>query len=328
MTASIGTYSVGIDGTLSTSPLSNKSDLRYSGSGPDLREIGLIFDYDDLPAKTFSISGEINGVPTGFVVEKFIAKVGENDIDGSFTADLRGKPEVTGFLSSSYIDLASRLETSESESTVVEEQDTGLVFSDEPLDAEWLNAVNMNVEVRTGRLILRHTDVKDFHIGLKIWDGVLDIDPIVFRELDGDVYGKLHLGPQNGAYNLDASLKVENMHVGLLGAEDQPRSTVPPIDGQVEIRGSGRSLHELMASTNGRVAFTQGAGRVKDLITSQLFGDLFLQIIRTLNPLQSAQQYTNLQCAIYRINIEDGLATIENISIQSDRMTVVASGTR
>ena len=106
--ASIGAYSFHVDGALSMNPLSNRSDLRFSGSGPELREIGLIFDSDDLPAKAFSMIGEVNGIPIGFALERFVAKIGDNNIEGGFTADLRDKPEVTGTLSSSYVDLASR----------------------------------------------------------------------------------------------------------------------------------------------------------------------------------------------------------------------------
>ena len=116
------------------------------------------------------------------------------------------------------------------------------------------------------------------------------------------------------------------MHLGLLASEDQDRSTVPPVGGQIEIKGAGGSLHELMASSNGRMFLTQRQGRLKDLMASRLFGDLVLQIIRTLNPMQKAEEYTTLQCAVYAVNIEDGVATIEKFAIQTDKMAIIAKG--
>jgi uncharacterized protein involved in outer membrane biogenesis len=324
--ANIGEYTVGIDGTLSNAPLSNRSDLRFSGAGPELSDVGLIFDYDDLPAKTFSFSGEVNGIPTGFAVENFVARIGENNIDGAFTADLRDKPEIAGSLTSSYVDLARRLQASEDETAEPEEVTSDFVFSDEPLNTEWMEAANIDITVRTDRLILGFGDVSDYHVRVRLWDGVLDINPISFRELEGNVSASVHLGPANGALDLDVSLMVENMHLGLLGAADQERSTVPPIDGQFTLSGSGNTLHGIMASSNGRLHITQGSGRLKDLMTSRLFGDMVLQIIRTLNPLQKEAKYTTLQCAYYVIDVVDGLATIGNFAIQTDRMATIAKG--
>jgi uncharacterized protein involved in outer membrane biogenesis len=140
------------------------------------------------------------------------------------------------------------------------------------------------------------------------------------------VAARLHLAPGNGAYDFDVSLDVENMHVGLLSSKDQERTTVPPVHGVLRLSGTGRSLHELMASSNGILSVTQGEGRLKDLMTSRLFGDLVLQIIRTLNPLHTTEKYTTLQCATYVVNVVNGLATIENFAIQTDKMATIAKG--
>jgi len=191
---------------------------------------------------------------------------------------------------------------------------------------EWLQAANVNVTIKTDRLMIPQGDLQDLHIGVKLWDGALDIVPISFRESEGSVSGTVQLGPSNGGYALAVSLKAENAHLGLLASEEQDRTTLPPLGGQLELRGTGKSLHELMASSNGKVSLTQGKGRIKDLITSQLFGDLILEIIRTLNPLQTAEEYTTLQCGIYAVYIQDGVATIEHLAIQTGRMAFVAKG--
>jgi autotransporter translocation and assembly factor TamB len=67
----IGDYSFSADGTLSRSPRSNRSDLRFGLSGPELRALGLPFGYDKLPVKSFRVSGEVNGTPTGFAIENY-----------------------------------------------------------------------------------------------------------------------------------------------------------------------------------------------------------------------------------------------------------------
>jgi len=48
--------------------------------------------------------------------------------------------------------------------------------------------------------------------------------------------------------------------------------------------------------------------------------------MRKLNPLYKRRVHTNLECGIYRIDIADGIATIDNLAVQSDRLIVIASG--
>jgi len=326
VTVRIGEYSIGADGTLSNAPLSNSSDLRFSGSGPELLEIGLIFDYDELPAKRFSVTGEVNGIPTGFAIEKLVAKIGENDIDGRFTADLRDKPEVEGYLSSTYIDLSRRTAPADEESTQVDASTGEYLFSDDPLALEWLDAANVDVEIKTGRLRLQQSDLRNFQIGITLSDGTLDIDPVSFKGPEGGLTGRLRLEPSNGSHALEASLLVENVYLGVMGSEDQDRSTLPPLNGRLDLRSTGDSMHALMAASNGNLSFTHGEGRARNLFGGRIFGDVILQVMRALNPMRKANDYTNVECGIYSVGIEGGVATIETLALQSDKMTVVTNG--
>ena len=323
----IGDYVFSVDGTLSNSPMSNDSDLRFSMSGPEMRALGLPFGYEKLPLKSFSMSGEVNGIPTGFAIENMVAKVTENDSTARFTVDLRGKPEITGVITSTYIDLESSvLQADEEEAEEEADVESEFLFSNEPLNNSWLNSANIDIDVSARRAILTRADVHDVHVRVRLWDGVLDIYPFAFRELEGSVDGRLHIEAAADGYLLDASLTVENMHIGIRVSEDHERTTLPALAGNIVLAGSGNSLHELLASSNGEIDFQQGAGVMRKTVTGVLFGDLVTEVMRTLNPLSKAHTQTNLDCGIYRVNINDGVATIDNLAMQSDRLTVIASG--
>lgn len=323
----VGENSFVVDGTLSTAPKSNRSDLSFSASGPELEQLGLPFGLDILPAKPFSISGEVSGIPTGFAVEELVVRIGDNDIYGKFTADLREKPEITGFLSSSYLDLRERLLPADAEAAGAIGEKSEFLFSDKPLRTEWLQAANIDVTIETGRILISGGELQDFHVGLKLWDGALDIDPISFHGPDGTLSGRLHFGPSNGSHALDVLINAENVHLGWLASADQERATLPPITGKLELRGTGGSAHDLLATSNGKLSVRQGTGQIKVLDSTRFLGDLVLQVIRTLSPLRSAKEPMTVQCAIHDIDIKDGVATIENSALQTDRLTIVARGT-
>lgn len=323
----IGDYVLSVDGTLSNSPMSNDSDLRFGMSGPEMRALGLPFGYEKLPIKSFSLSGEVNGTPTGFAIENMVAKVTENDATAKFTVDIRGKPEIIGVITSTYIDLESSvLQSDEEETEDAADVESEFLFSDEPISNSWLDSANIDLDVSAGHAILTRADVHDVHVRVRLWDSELDIYPFSFRELEGSVDGQLHLEPAADGYSFDASLSVENMHIGVRASDDHDRLSLPPLAGNFVIGGSGRSLHELLASANGKIDFQQGAGVMRKTGAGVLFGDLVTEVVRTLNPLSKSQTQTKLECGIHKIDIVDGVATIENLALQSDQLTVIASG--
>lgn len=320
----VGDFSIALDGTLSNSPLSNNSDLSVRTAGPDLKQIGEAFGIKAFPPKTFDIAYQINGIPTGFAIENIDATIGENAVTGRFTADLRDKPTVTGELSATYLDLSNQLAKSDD---VAESAVPGpYVFPDTPLPLDWLESFDASIDLRAGRLILTQLDVHDFHIGIDISDGGLKADPISLGESAGRIFGHIHVLPVEDRYELDTTINVDNIHVGVRESANSVGSGLPAVNGKIELRGSGNSPHELMAGSNGRIALSQSSGRTNSALISRLFGDLITQIIETLNPLSAKETYTILECAFYNVNIENGMATIENFVIQTEKVTMAAQG--
>jgi uncharacterized protein involved in outer membrane biogenesis len=322
----IGDYAFAVDGRLSTTPLSNKSDLRFSLSGPDLRELGMQVQIDGMPALPFLASGEVNGTPTGFVVEDLVAIIGDSNISGEYTADLSDKPLVTGVLTSSYLDLTALQVPDDAEAADDEEERSEFLFSDEPFPALWLQAANVDVMLQADRLKIRQGEFQDFAIGLGLSDGILDIDPVSFRGSAGKTSGQAQLLSSNGSYVVDVSLALENIHFGSLATPDQDQMTLPRLDGQLDLRGTGNSLHEVLASSNGSLVLTQGAGRIRDPVHLRLFGDLMLEVIRTLNPTRKPEEHIVLECGTYGVEVKDGVATIQYFAVQTDRMAIVTRG--
>ena len=323
----IGEIALIADGTLSMQPLSNDSDLRFSLSGPDMDQFGRAVGTEIFVANAFQINGQFIGTPSGFAMRDFAAKIGDNDVSGVFEVDLREKPRVTGSLSSAFLDLTERLqqagEQAEAAPNAAEDE---FVFPDEPLDTTLLQAADIQIDVVIDDLRVRSLAVTDFHVGIKLLDGELQIDPISLAESEGSVVGQLRIAPSGGKYMLDASLAVQNIHFGLIASQDQDRSTLPPIGGDFTLRGKGNSLHELVASSNGVLAMRQGSGRIIDKGVDRLFGDMLLQIMRALNPLRKKQVYREFDCGIYDVVIADGIATLKNVAVQTKTMTVLAVG--
>lgn len=329
---SVGDYRVEANGALSMQPRSNESDLVFSASGPSLREAGLIGGLTTFPDRNFSVAGEFIGTPTGFEMRDFVARVGDNDLRGEFDANLEGKPTVVGVLASSHLDLMEKIQEEADaadgeESTEVEEQSgDGRIFPDEPLATGWLQAANLDIQLQVDELITTAISVTDVDVGVRLQDGALRVDPIFFRDDDGSFEASFSLAPANGQYRLSTWVEVDGLHAGVLAPGNDDIKSLPPISGKLQFEGVGGSIRAIMASSNGNLSFRQGGGKVREVFGSALFKDVLLQVLRTLNPLGRSRDYQLLECGIYDVSIEDGLAEIDNFIIQTDSMTTVARG--
>jgi uncharacterized protein involved in outer membrane biogenesis len=325
----IGQLRLSADGTLSLSPMSNDSNLAFSAAGPNLQRVGQMFGSDMLAVRDFEVSGEVTGTPGGFTMRNFNARVGKDDINGEFTADLRYKPHVSGRLTSTFLDLSERLQPPldpkgpPRQSSAAER---GLIFSDRPIDGKLLGAADIDLEMQVARLRTNTLDVTDFVLAVRLFDGDLRIDPISMTQGAGSFAGRVHFSPVAGGYLLETTLEADNLHIGLAASEDQRASTLPPVSGKISLRGSGASLHEIVASANGRVAVRQGKGQVKEFISAMLFRDVVLEALRTINPLRRKETTRSLDCGIYEISLVEGIATLDQVAIQTNQLLFVATG--
>lgn len=324
----IGDYSVFANGKLSLQPLSNDSDLEFSFSGPSLLEVGGLYGFTGLPDKQFELSGQFHGTPTGFQMDNFAAQLGENNVYGEFDVNLEGKPHIVGYVSSTHLDVTEQLAlgepASEGESAEAASGDKRL-FSDEPLDTSWLQKADIDLNIRVDRFVARAMQVTNVDIGIDLRDGALFVDPFYLREDSGSIEGSFSLVPNDGIYTMSSWVEVDDVHVGLVSGENQDASTLPLLSGTVHLEGKGESVRQIMASSNGEAALRTGAGRVREVFGSGFFGDIFVQAFRAMNPRRE-RGYREVECGFYDATIENGVVNIERLAVQTDRITVVASG--
>lgn len=330
--ATVGDYRVAANGGLSMRPRSNDSDLVFSVSGPSLGEGGRVFGLMTLPEKSFEVSGQFSGTPSGFEVRDFVARIDDSDVRGEFDASLAGKPRITGSLASTRLDLTGEVrhkepdrEQAQSEAPV-DGAGRQRLFPDEPLNTSWLHKTDIDVRVQIDEFLANTMRVTDVVVGLELLDGALRVAPVSLRESDGIIEADFSLVPRENYYEMQTSVNIDAVHIGLLAPGIKDTASLPPTTGKLQFSGSGNSIRSIMASLNGQLSIRQDAGKVQEMFGEGLFRDVLLQVFRTLNPLRRERGYQLLECAIFEVSVEDGLASIDTFAIQTDTMTTVARG--
>lgn len=202
----------------------------------------------------------------------------------------------------------------------------GTLFSATPLGYTWLDDLDLEAGLKTSVAVVDGEVIHDVDVAATVEQGALHIDPASLALGGGTVSGSLHLAPSDGGYTLDVSASVNDLRLAQLAAEGQARDTVPPLSLELALQGTGQSLHDIMASSNGKVTGRQGTGQLDLQAAGALFADMLTSVVRTLNPLAEERTYADIECGILDIDIAEGTANIEELALQSDRLTIVGSG--
>ena len=335
VTARLGEYRAAIDGTFGKLPKLIGTDLEVHASGPGTALIRELAGLADLPDQPFVLHGKFRGTPELFATRDFSLTFGPNDIEGSFAVDITGKPTVEARLTSTHLDLSRLREWLKKKENVAQEtadskppvsQKSTRVIPDKALNLAWLSKADADVVVRIDDIVLAINRLHDVAVNLRLAEGRLEIERMTATGLDqGSVSGNLVLEPAGNRYRLGTRLEIRRVRLDLPGTSINPADQ-PPVDINIDLEARGANPHELASSSNGSVQVVIGKGvmdnRALDLVTA----DILLTLLKSFNPFAKEDAATELQCAVVQAIFENGVARLEPMAFQSDRMTMLGKG--
>ncbi|MCP4896355.1 MAG: hypothetical protein GY906_05215, partial [bacterium] len=127
------------------------------------------------------------------------------------------------------------------------------------------------------------------------------------------------------AYKLTTNLTVEGGYLNLSGQRGN-LSQRPEVDIYLQYSGAGASAHELATSSDGFIAVVVGEGVVDNSLINLVAADILVTLLETFNPFAESEKSSHLECAVILSTFADGYANLEEMAMQSDRMTLLGSG--
>ena len=204
------------------------------------------------------------------------------------------------------------------------------IFSDEPLPLEALKSFDADGRLTMAALTLRNgARLTNVDVTLSLRDGKVDIGKWQAGALGGTLTGSLVLDatrPQ--APLMKGRVTGRNLELAaILAAAGTPRQTrggATSLD--VDITAHGLSPHAWASSANGTFVATVGP---TTLVNTQLNLDHALdQVVNALNPFRARDPSTELECAVVRLPLKDGIAQVDrSIALDSKKISVSATGT-
>jgi hypothetical protein len=327
-------YAVELHGSLGEKPHLIGTDLELHVSGPGTGLIAELTGYDKLPDLPFEVGGVFHGTPERFTAENLEITFGASDLDASLEVDLRGKPQVTARVSSNHLELGDlaprppdRDGTGQAPQPANHSANAGLVFSEDPIDFSWLRRADGDVDLTIGSLQLALNRLHDVELKAHLVDGRLDINRIAMvGSREGRGSGSLVLEPVGDGYRVELDLDVNAMRFDAPDDDASDAADQPPLDFEVRLQAQGASPHEFASSSNGSIQIIAGSGAMTSRVVDMITADILLTLLKTFNPFSKDDAATELECAVVFLSFDHGVATLQPMALQSNKMTMLGHG--
>lgn len=310
-------------------------DTQVQVEGPRLADLG--FELPDIPFRA-AVAGRL--APESVNVPTLDVRFGPSDLSGNLALRSGARPGVSGHLESRLLDLTPFLpapdEAPDPEPAGAAAADSDgdgrgdpgedVLFSREPLPLERLRSADVALVFTAARFVQGNLELEDVHMDARLEDGRLSGELTLQAPHGGSLEGRVNLDASQQPAHLAVVADTRDMRVNLMSG-DQPAEQVPPLGIAVDIDASGDSAHALAASASGQMRFTLDRGRISNTSLPWLSGDLLTELLSTLNPFREQDDYTELECLVTLLELEDGDGELPVMLYQGQKIKVVGNGT-
>lgn len=326
-----------VKGTLQDPIQWKGADVKVDLSGPNLADIYPLLGIPGPPTPPYRITGRLDREPGVWKLADTIWHVGNSDLAGDVVIDESRRPShLTANLASqhlSFADLAPLIGASPEKGGNVSPQQAkterqfeagGGLFPNVPLHVERLRAMDMDISLDAKHVVApSYLPVSALAFDVHVENGVATVRPLRLAIAGGSASGNLGIDARADTPTVRAALTLRNLDFGAFFRSSRFfDATKGKVQGQVSLAGTGRSLAEVMGTSNGRIEVAMEGGSISDLMVS-LAG---LQIVDALVLYVGGDHRIPIRCALGRLDFDHGTARFEKTLMDTQKSVLHVEG--
>ena len=284
--------------------------------------------------------------PKAYRVSGVELHLGPSDIRGDLSIDLSARrPNLKADLTSKFLDLAvlttsppapplPSSEKAKAKPAAAKPQSgrktaKNRLFPDEALPLSFLDAVNANVSLRVERLALPKIVLEKLDAAVDLNAGRLKVAPLKAVLAKGAFEGDLVLASKAKAADLDARIEINALDLGEILTQIQAGDGIEGrVDAAADLKSRGGSVATLMAGMDGYARLVMEKGRVaKGFLKRVGGGGIVDGVLHLLDPAGAASDYTDINCAVVRMDVRRGVADATVLVVDTPQISVTGQGT-
>lgn len=299
----------GID-LLTSLNINKLSDLNKV-AGSELPDVGPII-----------FNGKLFDTESGYAVTSMSLQLMEYNINGDLDISLKDpRPKLNANLSSDSLDISP---FQGGEEKVKKEK----LFSSDPLPLDVLKTADVNLTFKTKKLITKDLTITDAAISLKLNNGKLNLTKSG-KAAGGTLSVKVNLDASNGkSALLDINVEIKQFELGQIPAiKGKEFLTGGKTDININLKGSGASVSQIMAGLNGKLLIKTGKGNISNAVLKIAGADILTSTLSMLSPGSKESDGSILECAVVNFDIKDGIAVADKgIAMSTNHLNIIGSG--
>jgi uncharacterized protein involved in outer membrane biogenesis len=315
----MGATHVGVQGTFTDPVKMQGMDALLDLKGDNLADIFYLTGIPLPPTPPYTLNGRLIKKDDIWSFQKFAGTVGDSDLSGDLKYDTCGdRGAVTANLVSQRLDMddlggfvglqpgTGKGETASKEQTKEANADKrdDRVLPDVPIALDRLRSADMDVTLKAASLNAPGWPLNDMLVRFDLKDGMLRLDPLQFGVADGKLDGTMAFDGTKDVPHVDMNIDLNQLRLKRFFDGTRFESlSAGRFGGNIELSGDGKSLAEVLGTSDGRVVMSMSGGRVSLMIIEGTNLD-----IAELTPLLLGEdRSTAVRCAVTDFTVKNGL---------------------
>ena len=296
-----------------------------------------LFDLTGIPlplTPPYKLSGTLKKSGDLWGYEEFAGVVGDSDLNGNLAYDISGergfvKANLTSKLLDAddlggFIGLAPSAQkgenlSAEQKATAAKQAASARLLPDVPINLDRLRAADMDVTLKADKVNAPGWPISGLDVRFLLKEGILTIDPLNLGFAKGQLSGKLILDGSKDTPDVTMDVVMKKLSLKSFFSDTRFESLTRGLfGGKIQIRGHGKSLADVLATSDGRMTAVMSGGQVSLLIIEAAG----LDIAESTALLLDHDKTTHIRCAVGDFKVNNGILDSETFILDTNDTNV------
>lgn len=337
LNARSGATVMDVSGTLPGATELEGSDLRLAVRGPNLARL---FDFLGVAipdTRRYRLTSRLTKAGEEWRFTRMAGRFGESDLGGAMTISMpRNRLFIDADLRSDTVDIVdvgpfigydpARLDAQGAKGAVRQVNGTPRLLPDAALRADALSNFDAHVDYKVRRIRADNLPVSNIGLTLDLNRKLLKLSPLTMEMAGGNLSSDIIIDARPAIVDTQYDIRLAPTPMGRLlkGFGVEESGTSGTLKARVQMRGRGDTVHDSLASANGRIAVILPAGSfwTRNIQLSELDIGTFVQKMfedKLKEPVQ-------INCGLVAFTVRDGIATADPILIDTRKNVMLGTG--
>ena len=326
------TSAIEIDGSKSTAQglIKINSDnevninLDISANGNNLKSFESAFKQTMPESNKFSLNTKLEFAQPHLILDNIKLTIDNTQLTGDSKIHLTSPPNITANVNADSLNiehLLAFIETDKSSEKKADKEKEEPLFSDKPIDLQWMKAANTDIALEINQLLYKNAVIKNVNATATAKNNSAKINIASLDYLDASLQASAEINANNNTYR--HKLYTESFDLGHLLQQIEVSDTLEgKIDASIDLTSNGTTSKQIATNSNGKITAIMTEGALADAPIDLLASNLLVELM----PGKSKKDSTKIECLLVQFSGEKGLFESEATLLNTENIVMTTTG--